>query len=138
MKKLYLIIVALLITVFIYNAGYAQNTGKITGKITDQKSGESLIGATVLVQLNSKGASANVDGEYILTLPAGTYTLMVKYVGYQNKLISDVKVAAGKVTNLNVVLAESKSQTLNEVTIRATFKQESVNSLYAAQKITQL
>ncbi|EHQ27870.1 TonB-dependent receptor plug [Mucilaginibacter paludis DSM 18603] len=119
---------------FIYNAGYAQNTGKITGKITDQKSGESLIGATVLVQLNSKGASANVDGEYILTLPAGTYTLMVKYVGYQNKLISDVKVAAGKVTNLNVVLAESKSQTLNEVTIRATFKQESVNSLYAAQK----
>ncbi|MEO6522410.1 MAG: TonB-dependent receptor [Mucilaginibacter sp.] len=134
MKKLSLIIVALLIFVFIGNAGYAQSTGKISGKITDQKSGEALIGATVLIQSNGKGASANVNGEYTLTLVPGTYTLLIKYVGYQSKSISDVLIMAGKTTELNVILSESKSQTLKEVTIKATFKQESVNSLYAAQK----
>jgi len=113
----------------------AQNTGKLTGKITDKKSGETLIGATIMVQGTGKGTSTNVNGEYTLTgVAAGTYSILFKYVGYQNKLVSDVQIKAGGATPLNVTLDEATSQTLKEVTIKATYRQESTNALYTQQK----
>ncbi|MBW4891050.1 TonB-dependent receptor [Mucilaginibacter sp. HMF5004] len=113
---------------------FGQTTGKISGKISDKKTGEALIGATVLVQENNKGAATNVNGEYNLSLPAGTYTLLVKYVGYQNKQISGIQVSAAKTTTLDVILEDASSKSLKEVVIKSTFGQESVNSLYAQQK----
>ncbi|MFD1256177.1 TonB-dependent receptor domain-containing protein [Mucilaginibacter terrae] len=118
-----------------FSLTYAQGTGKLTGKITDAKSGEVLIGASVLVQGLSKGAATNVNGEYNITaLPAGTYEVLVRYVGYQNKLISDVQVKGDAATSLNITLTEANTQQLQAVTVRATFRQESASSLYAQQK----
>jgi TonB-dependent receptor len=114
---------------------FAQGTGKVTGKVTDKKTGEALIGATVLLQGISKGAATNVNGEYALTgIPAGTYEILVKYVGYQNKLISEVQVTNNAATALNITLDEANTQQLQAVTVRATFRQESASSLYAQQK----
>ena len=44
----------------------AATVGKIAGKVTDQKTGETLIGASVLIQGTSKAASTNVEGRYNL------------------------------------------------------------------------
>lgn len=113
----------------------AQEAGKISGKIIDQKTGETLIGASVNVDGSNKGAAANVDGNYILSgLAAGKYSLTVRYVGFQSKSISDVEVKAGQVTNLDIVLTEATTQALKEVVVKATFRQASVASLYAQQK----
>ena len=118
-----------------YSLVFAQGTGKVTGKVTDKKTGEALIGATVVLQGISKGAATNVSGEYTLTgIPAGTYEILVKYVGYQNKLISEVQVTNNSATSLNIILDEASTQQLQAVTVRATFRQESTNSLYAQQK----
>jgi TonB-dependent receptor len=118
-----------------FSMTYAQGTGKLIGKITDNKTGEVLIGASVLVQGLSKGAATNVTGEYnIAGLPAGTYEVLVRYVGYQNKLISDVQIKGDAPTTLNITLSEANTQQLAAVTVRATFRQESTNSLYAQQK----
>jgi outer membrane receptor for ferrienterochelin and colicin len=118
-----------------FSMTYAQGTGKLIGKITDNKTGEVLIGASVLVQGLSKGAASNVTGEYnIAGLPAGTYEVLVRYVGYQNKLISDVQIKGDAPTTLNITLSEANTQQLAAVTVRATFRQESANSLYAQQK----
>ena len=117
------------------NTGYAQGTGKIAGKITDEKTGETLIGATVLIEGTSTGAATNVDGKYLLNgVATGKQTMIVSYIGYERKQISEIEVKAGAVTGLNVVLSPLSSQTLKEVTIKATFRQESVAALYAAQK----
>lgn len=114
---------------------WAEGGGKITGKITDQKTGEPLIGATVTVEGASRGAATNVNGEYIINdVPPGTNSITVSYLGYQNKEITDVQIKAGQVTSLNIVLNEAATKQLAAVTIRATFKQESTNSLYAQQK----
>jgi len=114
---------------------FAQGTGKVTGKVTDKKTGEALIGATVLLQGISKGAATNVNGEYTLTgIPAGTYEILVKYVGYQNKLITEVQVTNNAATALNIILDEANTQQLQAVTVRATFRQESASSLYSQQK----
>ncbi|AWO01911.1 TonB-dependent receptor [Chitinophaga alhagiae] len=110
------------------------NTGKVTGKLTDKKTGEVLIGVTVLVQNTAKGAVTDVEGRFLLQLDPGTYTLDFKYMGYQTKSISEVQVKPGQVTNLDVALDEPKSKELQEVVIRGSYKQESINALYAAQK----
>ena len=124
-----------LVLIASYSVVFAQGTGKVTGKVTDKKTGEALIGATVLLQGISKGAATNVNGEYALTgIPAGTYEILVKYVGYQNKLISEVQVTNNAATSLNIILDEANTQQLQAVTVRATFRQESNNSLYAQQK----
>ncbi|PWS26679.1 TonB-dependent receptor [Pedobacter yonginense] len=119
---------------FLSIVAYAQ-TGKISGVISDKKTGETLIGVTVKIKGTTKGVSTDVDGRYSLqAMASGKYTLEFSYVGYQTKEISDVEVKAPAVTSLNVILNEANGQNLQEVVVRASFKQESINSLYASQK----
>lgn len=113
----------------------AQNTGKITGKVIDQKTSETLIGATVSIEGTTKGAATDVEGHYSLSgIAPGRYTILVRYIGYQAKSISDIEVKAGVATPLDVTLAPSATTALSEVVIKATYRQESVNALYAIQK----
>jgi len=113
---------------------YAQ-TGKISGTISDKKTGETLIGVTVKIKGTTKGVSTDVDGKYNLQgMATGKYLLEFSYVGYQTKEVSDVEVKAPGLTSLNVILNEAGGQNLGEVVVKASFRQESVNSLYAKQK----
>ncbi|SEW06062.1 TonB-dependent receptor [Chitinophaga sp. YR573] len=126
----------LCVCLFLCNALHASITdnGKITGKVTDKKSGEALIGVTVIVQGTSTGAVTDVEGRYTLNVTPGTYTLEFKYMGYQTKAISEVVVKAGTPVSLPVILDEPQSKELKEVVIRGSFKQETINALYTTQK----
>jgi len=116
-------------------AGFAQGSGKISGTVTDKKTGETLIGVTVKLKGLTKGMATDVDGKYSISgLANGKYTLVFQYVGYTGKEISDITVAAGQNTVLNLILEEANSQNLSEVVIKGSFKKESVNALYASQK----
>lgn len=108
--------------------------GKISGKITDEKTGESIIGATVVIKGTNTGTATDIDGHFDLTTPAGTYTLIVKYMGYQTKEIADVHVTESNIVTLNVVMSESKSTQLEEVVIRSSLKKENISALYSIQK----
>jgi outer membrane receptor protein involved in Fe transport len=124
-----------LLFVIMSAAGFAQGTGKISGTVTDKKTGETLIGVTVKLKASAKGMATDVDGKYSITgLANGKYTVVFQYIGYTGKEISDIEVTSGKNTILNLILEESNSQNLNEVVIKGSFKKESVNALYAAQK----
>jgi TonB-dependent receptor len=121
--------------VIIGSSIFAQETGKISGTVTDKKTGETLIGVTVKIKGTSKGMATNVDGKYAIpTLAKGNYILVFQYIGYGSKEISDVIVASGKTTVFDIVLDEAGGQKLNEVVIQGSFKKESVNALYAKQK----
>lgn len=114
---------------------FAQQSGKIAGKVTDKKTGETLIGLSVKVEGTTKGVMTDMDGQYVLNaLPAGKHSLTFSYVGYKSETITDIAVGAGAVTNLDVVMEEASSQKLSEVVITATARQENVSSLYAQQK----
>ena len=135
MKKLLSVITVLL--TFTLTAGnlFAQSTGRITGKVFDQKTNETLIGATVSIQGSTKGAATDVEGHYNLAgLEPGKYIVLVRYIGYQTKTISDVEVKAGVNTPLDITIGQSQSTSLKEVVIKATYRQESVSALYAIQK----
>jgi TonB-dependent receptor len=125
-----------LITVLfvIISAAVFAQTGKISGKVSDKKTGETLIGVTVKIKGTTKGMATDVDGKYSLTgLATGKYILVFQYVGYNGKEISGVEVTSGKNTIFDVILDEA-GQKLNEVVIQGSFKKESINALYAQQK----
>ena len=123
-----------MLVLFLSVAAFAQ-TGKITGTVSDKKTGETLIGVTVKIKGTTKGVSTDVDGKYTLqAMATGKYTLEFSYVGYQTKEVSDVEVKSPAVSTLNVILNEASGQNLGEVVVKASFKQESINTLYAQQK----
>lgn len=81
-------------------------SGKLRGQITDQETGEALVGANVIVVGTSYGAATDVNGEYIiLNLVAGTYEVKASYIGYQAKTISNVRINADLTTGLDFQLA---------------------------------
>ena len=83
----------------------AQEAGKIRGKVTDAETGEALIGANVVIQGTTKGASTNIDGEYIiLNVSPGTVTLEARYIGYANVVVENVKISTGRTTVRNFEL----------------------------------
>lgn len=64
---------------------YALAQGLITGHIKDARSGEALIGASVIVKSeNGKGVVTDIDGNFSLqTQKEAPLTLRVEYVGYR-------------------------------------------------------
>ena len=112
-----------------------EGRGKLSGTVTDSKTGEALIGASVKVKNVAKGISTDIDGRYTLnSIPAGKYIIEVSYIGYGTKEITDVQVKQNSITPLNVVLEESASQKLDEVVIQASYGQATTDALYSRQK----
>lgn len=104
----------------ILSAGFAFSQGSIAGKITDEKTGEAIIGGTILVQGTSVGTSTDIEGNFLISsIPAGTYTLQITYVGYQNTTIPNVVVENGKRITIDAKISDATSQ-LEEVVITGT------------------
>jgi len=83
----------------------------IEGHINDKNNKEPLTGATILLEGTSKGAAADIDGNYKFNdLTPGTYTLVISYVSYTAQRIPNVVVEKGKVTTLNIELENAALQ----------------------------
>lgn len=61
----------------------AARTFTISGTIKDSNSGEALIGASVYLHELQTGTVANSFGFYSITIPAGTYTITISFIGYK-------------------------------------------------------
>src|SRR4051812_38225946 len=95
--------------------------GNIAGKVTDEK-GEAIIGATLLVKNTTLGTVTDVDGNFNIATAAGTFTLEVKYIGYQTKEVEEVAVTEGTVTRVNISISAAKTTELNEVVVHSSLK----------------
>ena len=84
----------------------------ISGYMTDQKTGETLISASVFDRISQKGAVSNAFGYYSLTVPAGGVDIQYSYVGYQKE---SRHFKLNKDTIVNIPL--SGSNELKEVTV---------------------
>ncbi|HOT96314.1 MAG TPA: TonB-dependent receptor [bacterium] len=97
----------------------AQTTGKIAGKVTDAQSGESLTGANILLEGTSRGATADLNGDFfIINLEPGTYTVRISMVGYETLRLQNVRVSVNRTFE---VTAKLKATVLSgqEVTVIA-------------------
>ena len=83
-------------------------TGRVDGTVMDSKTGETLPGATILVEGTNKVGSADFDGKFsIANVTPGKVVLVVSYISYTTKKIAGVEVKAGDATNVNILLDPS-------------------------------
>ncbi|MCH8555331.1 MAG: TonB-dependent receptor [Schleiferiaceae bacterium] len=95
----------------------AQNTGTLRGVVTDQETGEELIGATVSLVGTYKGTVTDIDGSYVLPeIKPGDYSVKVQFIGYGTKLFTGIAIKAGENTVLNIKLSPNV-ESLQEVTV---------------------
>lgn len=111
MKKYFALrIVALVVSlsyIFSFDS-FAQTMIQIKGKVTDETSSP-IIGAGIVANGTTTGAVTDVDGNYSITVPAGT-KLIFSCLGYLNQTIE----AGNLSTTINVILKED-STLLDEV-----------------------
>lgn len=97
---------------FLVNFGLAQ-TAKLSGKITDEQTGEPLISATI--RLGEKGTITDFNGAYEIEAPAGELELEISYVGYE--ILKDkITLAENEAKVLDFTLKESVT-ILNTATV---------------------
>lgn len=99
--------------------GISGVTGKISGRVIDQKTQEPLVGANIVIAGTNLGASVDINGRYfILRIPPGTYRLQVRMMGYKTINKTNVSVSADLTTTVNFEM-ESTVISGEEVTIVA-------------------
>ena len=101
---------------------WAQHT--VSGTITDQTSGETLIGATILDTRSGKGTTTNVNGRYTLTLKGSEAVLRITFVGYE-PIYDTISLSSNTIRNYIL----KPSITLSEIVVTA----ERVNSRESSQ-----
>lgn len=107
MKQFYLLVGALLCGISLFG-----QQGRLTGKVQDASTGDPLIGATV-VTAQMLGVSTDIDGAFILDVPAGVVEYSVSYVGYVTQKYSLTVEAGQEYTILvDLVLEEGLLNTI--------------------------
>jgi outer membrane receptor protein involved in Fe transport len=103
-------------------------TGTIVGRVTDVKTQGALAGATVIVEGTRLGATTGSDGRYrVAQVPAGTYTVRARYIGYAPATAS-VSVTAEQEATTDFGL-EKSAQRLDEVVTTGTVVPTEVKAL---------
>lgn len=108
------------------------SAGVITGSVMDSITSEPLIGASIIVKGKSYGAVTDIDGNYKITVPDGKYSLIVRYVGYKDKILPEFNVK-GDVAGVDILLSPDNN-TLAEVTVTARVRHDSETAQIREQK----
>ncbi|WCC45163.1 carboxypeptidase-like regulatory domain-containing protein [Tenacibaculum finnmarkense] len=94
----------------------AEQKYSISGTVKDATTGETLLGANIVIKDALKGTTTNEYGFYSMTILKGIYVLQISYVGYKNKEIK-VDLNNNIKRNFELTLAENA---LEEVVIKST------------------
>ena len=116
------------------SAANSQNRYTISGTVRDGSTGEILIGATISLQeMPRSGILSNAYGFYSITAPAGKYTLLISFSGYQQ---DSLPIDLTHNIVLPVQLTTDAAQ-LTEVVVNAQKKNDNVTRpLMGVQKLT--
>lgn len=109
-------------------------TATITGTVTDAKTNETLIGATIYLDGTSQGTITDFDGNYRLdNVQPGTYTLRCSFISYAPKSVEQLVLTAGQELTQDFALGESTVE-IEDVKVVAKANRESETMLLMDQK----
>jgi outer membrane receptor protein involved in Fe transport len=98
---------------------FSGTTGKIAGKITDEKTGEPIVGASILLIGTQTGMASDLEGSYVISnISPGTYSLSVSVVGYRKKIVQNVQVNSDFTMRIDVKMS-SEEVNLDAVVVTA-------------------
>ncbi len=112
---------------------HAQSGVSVSGRVTDS-TGEPIIGAAVIEQGTSTGASTNIDGDFTLRVSSSYAIVNISYLGYKS-----VDIVASSSALKNVVL-EQDAQLLDDVVVigYGTVKKNDLSGSVVAIKAEEL
>lgn len=104
---------SILFLLLFFQLARAQETYKVSGKVTEKGTNLPLPGVSVLVKGSKSGTTTNPAGEYTVTLSKPQEILTFSYLGFSTQELS-----AASGTTLNVVLGDASNE-LDEVVVVA-------------------
>ena len=107
---------------------------KLFGKVTDAVTGSPVIGASVILTAGRGGSRTDVEGNFFLQVAAGeTYAIEISSVGYQTKVVNEVKALERDNVAINISLMQASAE-LSTVVVTSSARKAGTASLYMTQK----
>lgn len=123
----------LLIALLIFTVSFSQSKGKVTGIITDEEmNNETLPFASIAIKGTSIGTSTDENGNYTLSVPEGSHTLVIVFMGYES-LEVPFTIKVNETKNISRSL-KSTSVMLEDIVIEKTVSREKESALLVEQK----
>ncbi len=111
--------------------------GMITGKVVDNLTGQPLGGGSIILIEKSISAVADQNGVFTFNkLPAGNYSVKCSYVGYVEKIVTDIIVGENENKDISISLSKAPKEMKGVVigVTRVKGPGETVATLLVAQK----
>lgn len=109
MQKIILAVFIQLIPILVF----PQSRFTLNGYVKDSLTGESIIGATITIDGQSKGVTSNQYGFYSITLEPGIYSISVTHISYQTKNV-ELELINDQSFNFEIV---PKTSSIQEVVV---------------------
>lgn len=112
------LLVALVLLLGFTSSASAQ-TGSIAGTVVDSETGETLIGANVIIEGTTIGSTTDINGKYqIKGVEPGSHNLVFSYIGFQSKTVRNIEVSANETTTIDLALTPEAIE-VGEVIVEA-------------------
>lgn len=125
--------VSLFLGIILFFNANSQTNGIIFGNVKDKNTQETIVGASVSIEGTTNGVNSDVEGNYKLVVPVGTYRLKTSFVGYTSLLKENIEVTSG---NAQIINFELEIVTKNLDAVEVTF--DKGKSAAAADMVTPL
>ncbi|MEI6312215.1 MAG: TonB-dependent receptor [Bacteroidota bacterium] len=131
MKFIYSILF-ILATCFYVNA----QKGILKGTVLDDKTGEPMMSATLFIKETKQGIATDFDGNYKFELEPGLYSVVYKFVGYEEKE-EKIEIKAGTTIVKDVKLNETPQET-GLVVITGTKYEKDISEQVVSMEVMKL
>lgn len=85
----------------------ANAKASISGKVVDNKTGESLAGVAISVEGTELKAYTDLDGTFTLkSIEPGNYNLILSLISYKNSLVEHLEINPGEKEVIDIKLSE--------------------------------
>lgn len=111
--------------------------GSFSGRVTDQRTLQPLVGATVQLEGTNLGATTDIDGAYTITnIPPKTYNIKATFIGYQTLTKFNVVIRSEGNVEINFELSENAQQ-LEDIVVTANPFSKMEETPLSIQKLSQ-
>ncbi len=87
-RKIYAFTRSLMVLVLLTGSLAARAQFTVTGVVKDAKTGETLVGANIVIEGTSTGTTTDINGEFSLDVPGEDTRLQVSFVGYTTQTVA--------------------------------------------------
>ncbi|MFA3784134.1 TonB-dependent receptor domain-containing protein [Melioribacteraceae bacterium 4301-Me] len=136
-------IISLMSFILLFASVVLAQTGRISGTVIDQQTGEPLVGTNVIVMGTNYGSTTDANGNFLITqVPVGVYDVRASYIGYQTVTIQNIRVVSGLTAEVNFKLPSSDIVTSEVVIVsqRPLIEKSATNAvrIVSAEDLTAL